>query len=485
MFWISNSITLLILEDKMKKRILLLEDDVALATLLKIRLEIKGFEVKTTPFGSEAIEFIENNADWLLLADYHLVDMTCDELVHKLNSKGIQPSFIVMTGISDQQLIVDMMKMGAIDYIIKNIGFIETVPTIIDRAFEIILMRKALEQSIENIKESELKFRNFFEKIQDIFFVIDMKGVILEISPSIKNILGFEPYDVIGKSIGGYFYNYSEYRNIRLNLKKFKLSESSSVMLKHIDGSQKYLSIVCNVVDQGERGIITIGVARDISEKKQMDALVVIKVMEAEESERKKIAEAIHDDVGPIMSVLKMYFELISNSGEDIIKRKKLLSKVQEIMDSSIQKIRAISNSLMPNVLEMYGLKKAINSFIEKITFASKINFIIDVYDIDLSKTMNIFLYRASVELINNSIKHSGASQISLSISREKNELLLTYSDNGRGFDFDEKFGNEKLSGHGLLSIIHRTSMMSGKYSIKSKPDEGFFIKIVFDNKLI
>lgn len=469
----------------MRKKVLIVEDDLSLATLLKIKLENKGYEVKNLYSGIAALDFLKANTNWLLLADYRLNDINCDELIDKLNSSGVTPPFVVMTGMSDQKLIVEMMKLGAIDFIIKSIGFVETVLAVVDRAFEIILMRRALEQSIENIKESELKFRMFFENIQDIFFVCDIDGKIIEVSPSIKNILGYDTYEVNKYDLGSFFLHRWEYFKIRQRLKKNKTSELDAVLLKHKDGALKYLSVTCNIVDLGRRGLRVIGVARDVSEKRQMDVDLMKKVMEAEENERKKIADDIHDDVGPILSVIKMYFELISNAGEDTQKRKNLLLKIQDMMDNSIQKIRTITNTLTPNVLDQYGISKAIESFVSRITYAKNIKFNINIPDLRLEKALEVHLFRTSVELINNALKHADAQNISLTISKKDRSLYFSYSDDGKGFDLDEKLYTGVIKGNGLLSIINRTKMLSGNATMRSLPGKGFTVKIIFDNQLI
>ncbi|PKP21459.1 MAG: hypothetical protein CVU05_06695 [Bacteroidetes bacterium HGW-Bacteroidetes-21] len=469
----------------MKNRVLVVEDDLSISTLLKIKLENKGYDVKTLYSGKAAIDFLKDNDNWLLLADYRLTDMNCDEIIIQLKSMNISPPFIVMTGMSEQQLAVDMMKMGAIDFIIKSIGFAETVIAVVERAFETILMRRALDQSIENIKESELKFRMFFENIQDIFFMTELDGKVIEVSPSVKTVLGYEPYEIISESIGHLFLYNSDFRRIKHQLTNDGISEFAAVLLKHKDTSLKSLSVVCNIVDLGRRGLRIIGVARNVSEKRQMEAEMMKKVMEAEENERKKIAEDIHDDVGPILSVIKMYFELISNSGEDTVKRKKLLGKVQDLIDNSIHKIRTITQTLTPNILEQYGLEKAIKSFVESIAFVSRINFKIEVIDMEFEKAMEVYLYRTSVELINNSLKHSEAKNINLRVVMTQKGLELIYTDDGNGFDLNEKLYSGKIKGNGLLSIINRTKMMSGNLSLRSNPGKGVKVKIVFDNQLI
>jgi PAS domain S-box-containing protein len=388
-----------------------------------------------------------------------------------------------MTGANDQQLIVDLMKMGAIDFIIKNNGFAETIPTIIDRAFEIILMRKTLQQSMEEIKKNELKLRMLFENIQDVFFIVSLSGTIEEVSPSVKNILGYESFELIHQDTRSFFSNPADYENIKRELILTKSSIVPFLVLKHKDLSDKYISIVCNIVNLDEINMKVIGVINDISERIQIKMQAISKTIEAEENERRKIAEAIHDDVGPTLSVLKLYFDLINTNCEDSLQRKNLLLKVNDLIDDTIQKIRAITTNLSPNTLDELGLKCAIELFTEKIAYASKIKFNIEIPDCKLKKASKIFLYRAIIELINNSLKHAKADLINIQVALAENEISLFYSDNGSGFLFEAKPIPIEIKGHGLLSIISRVSLMSGTYKIKTSPGNGFQISINIKNK--
>lgn len=468
------------------KKILLLEDDPSLSALLRIKLEKNGYTVNPMYLGAEAFDFLIKNPEWVLLSDFRLPDMSCIDLITMLQNAQIQVNFIVITGHGDQELAVEMMKKGALDYIVKNVGFIENLPAIVNRVFEILEMRSKLEEQHNSIKENEHKLRMFFDSIQDIFFVANSLGIITEISKSVYEILGYHPQDLIGKPISSVFYNIEDYLVLKDTLSKKLSIRNNEFLVLHNDGTAIYVSVSCNMVSlNNDKAYSIIGLAQDISMKKQLEAYVIKKVMEAEEKERRKIAESIHDDIGPMMSTIKMYFELISVSNDDNEKRKKLLGKISEIIDSTIQKTRGISNNLMPNVLETFGLEKAVKSFVEKLSFAVNIKFDINITFIQISNTVEILLYRTAIELINNSIKHANASEIVLNIIQTEIELIFIYSDNGMGFDPKILETPEKLKGQGMLSLLDRITLFSGKCTIKTAIGSGFLIKIVFDNKLI
>lgn len=471
----------------MKRRVFLLEDDESLSSLIKLKLERSRFDVVSFLTATEAYDVISDDPDGILLADYILPEMNCDILISKLKDIKINIPFVVMTGVHNSSLGIEMMKKGAGDFIVKNLGFIDTLPGVIERVYDNALLRNSLEQSIESIKQNELKLRIFFENIQDIFFVLNKYGKVVEISPSVEKVLGFTTHQIIGKRIKKIFVNNFVYNEIYTELSVNNSITSRNIVARHKNGDLIYLSVSCNTVLSSEGEIQIMGIAQDISNKRMSNAEVMQKVLKAEEYERKKVAEAIHDDLGPMMSVIKMYFELICNSGEDALKREKLLKKISGIIDSTIQKARAITTDLLSNVLDLHGLKTAVETFAGNVSFASGICFSINIgiAQQQVSRLMEEFLYRTSIEFINNTIKHAKAGEIYLDIYKTQRELIFQYRDNGCGFDTEILNSPDKPAGHGLLSIKNKVSMMSGYCSIISKKDSGMQVKIKFDNNLI
>jgi len=467
------------------KRVLILEDDSSLCELIRIKLKKNGFGCTCCNLAEDALQLLLKDRDQLLIADFLLPDYNADKLVEKLRSFGLEIPFIVMTGITDQKMAVKMMKQGAVDFVVKSVGFTDTLPAVVEKVFAGIIIKKSIEEKEEKIKNSEQKLRFFFENIQDIFFILNEKGFIAEISPSVYQVLGYTQEEITGKRIKKYFVSKSKYKFLFNDLREKGAIYSQKIFFKQKNDQQILLSVTCNVIVNRNDEIQTLGFAQNISTKAITDAEIIKRTLEAEETERKKMAVALHDDVGPLMSVLKMYFQLLNDVGEDELKRKKLLGKVSEIIDNTIEKIRNISDNLTANLLELYDLKESVNSFINKIRHVTSIEFSTEINCYSINKTTVTFLYRAIQELINNAIKHSDAKTVSLEVIQSENDLLLSYSDDGRGFDPELLKNPSLLKGNGLLSIINRVQMLSGICQIITSPGKGLQVNIIFDNKLI
>ena len=115
-------------------RILIVDDDLGLLRLVEKALNKEGFATATASSGGEAIAWLRDHAVELMLLDLKLPDIEGKELVNHLAEVGRSVPFIIITGQGDERVAVDMMKRGALDYLVKDVQFIEFVPTVVRRA---------------------------------------------------------------------------------------------------------------------------------------------------------------------------------------------------------------------------------------------------------------------------------------------------------------------------------------------------------------
>ena len=114
--------------------ILLIEDDVGLAELITANLEELRFSVMRTASGVETFAHLEKLTPDLMLLDYSLPDINGKELIETLIKRQMSaPPFIITTGQGDERIAVDMMKLGAMDYLVKDILFLEKLPDLVKR----------------------------------------------------------------------------------------------------------------------------------------------------------------------------------------------------------------------------------------------------------------------------------------------------------------------------------------------------------------
>ncbi len=196
------------------------------------------------------------------------------------------------------------------------------------------------------------------------------------------------------------------------------------------------------------------------------------------EKERARISADLHDDLGPMLSVIKMKVSSIDVNPED----EPLLEEAEGYIDGVIKKIRLISNDLLPGTLLRKGLVFAIQEFIQIIGSAKnmKISFTHDTIP-SLPRELCVNLYRIVQEITHNAVKHSGADHLKISLNVINDKLILVCSDNGKGFDYN-KAGKER-SGLGLRNLWSRTELLHGDLYLESNPGEGTTYTIEFPLK--
>ncbi len=211
----------------------------------------------------------------------------------------------------------------------------------------------------------------------------------------------------------------------------------------------------------------------------EMEKKIMSSVIETEDRERKRFAMELHDGLGPLLSGTKLYVgELNYLSGKD---KEKIIKEIKILIDQAIEDIRSISRNIMPDSFSENGLVKSLELFINKINPVKniKIDFVNRLGDKIFSKGFEIIVYRIITELINNSIKHSGAKTISIEFTTIKNQFVILYKDNGKGFDVETTL--EKSKGLGLKNIQDRIDSLGGFIKIKSSEGQGVDIEIRID----
>ena len=186
------------------------------------------------------------------------------------------------------------------------------------------------------------------------------------------------------------------------------------------------------------------------------------------ENERKRIADDLHDELGPLLSAIKLQINHLEPVDET---ETAVLEKSSEQIDSIIQRFREISYDLLPNTLVRKGLIKATEEFISKLKPLHPLNISFSYADFTLLPEREINLYRILQEIIHNTVKHARATSLSISIQKNNKMLLLKTKDDGIGFNYSEK--TQIASGLGLLSIHSRVELLGGQLLVTSQPGSG------------
>jgi PAS domain S-box-containing protein len=332
------------------------------------------------------------------------------------------------------------------------------------------------------VKENEQKILNIFNSSSDAIIISDFNRKFLDVNETFLKLTGYEKNELQNiKTIEIFLPEYLLLLNDRMDKLK-RGTKLSNIEIELRTKDDVVIPIELNsklIVHGGYPALLTI--IRDITERKQIEKRMLETMIQTEEKEREKFAGNLHDEVGPLLSSLKMYISLLVETG-DKNKRTFIISQIQTLIKESITAVREISNDLSPHVLNTYGCITAINSFISLKNDIIHINFSQNINEKRFPVNIEVIIYRIVKELITNTIKHAQSKKIDLYLHEEKNKLLLKYADDGIGFNFDEII-NEKRVGIGLLNILSRLKTVNGKYKIETATGKGFSFELVIPVK--
>lgn len=332
---------------------------------------------------------------------------------------------------------------------------------------------RKLRTAQQALEQSERHFQALFNNSSDDIFVIGFNGDFIEVNQGACDNLGYTHEEFLEMNI----------RDIKPPHLKEKVAGNMQLILR--SGQQLYetenmtrdgriipVEMKSRVIEyKGQQVILSI--SRDISERKEVEDKILTTIIQTEENERKRFAADLHDDLGPILSTIKLYTDLLKKKNYKKISEEEALRNIEELVDMSISSTRTISRNIRPNILQDFGLAAAVNdfsSFIKK-TESINIEVVTDQYTIEERGIEESVLYQAVKELINNTLRHASAKNINVELKSIENQVILHYRDDGSGFDLEE--ARKVNSGLGLDNIVNKIKSVKGIVDIHSRPGEG------------
>ena len=206
-------------------------------------------------------------------------------------------------------------------------------------------------------------------------------------------------------------------------------------------------------------------------------ALLSQQLIKAQESERRRIAQELHDSVGQSLSAIKYSLEraTVLHRQERHADTHPLLIRTVERVQETISEIRAIAANLRPSVLDDLGVASALAWLCREFgeTYPDiGVHTCISAADPDIPQRLTTTVFRCTQELLNNVAKHAKATHVSVALARETSTVTLIVCDDGVGLPRASSSGSFWL-GHGIRNLRERTEMTGGKLTLASEPGCG------------
>jgi signal transduction histidine kinase len=194
----------------------------------------------------------------------------------------------------------------------------------------------------------------------------------------------------------------------------------------------------------------------------------------SQEKERNRIGKDLHDEVGAMLSTSRLYFNHLKQEASPE-KFGELKEKALGLLEETMRSVRRVSHDLKPVVLKRLGLVEAIANMADQINNSGAIKVCFKTeWEAEMDKEYELNWFRIVQELLNNTLKHSGASEIHIELAGDQQQLLLTYSDNGVGLDSEL----EASAGLGMQNISSRLGLMQGKLEFAENQQKGISLKL-------
>jgi hypothetical protein len=202
-------------------------------------------------------------------------------------------------------------------------------------------------------------------------------------------------------------------------------------------------------------------------------------MLESQETERQRIANELHDNLGSMLATLKLNFENLRQKKQELAtEESNLYDKTDALIEEAYQEIRNISHLKNLGVIGNEGLVIAVKKMAEKMSVIKKLKINVIPYGLSerLENTLEVTVYRIVQELATNIIKHSKATDVNIYLTQHSNQNLnIIIEDNGVGFNPKDK---AKSEGIGLKNIERKVEQMNGTFTIDSIISKGTTIII-------
>jgi PAS domain S-box-containing protein len=427
------------------------------------------FDIHLARSADEGLQVLNTHPIEVILSDQRMPSKTGVDFFESILDKHPNPIRILLTAYTDINAIIAAINIGQVyRYVTKPWNEFDLKLTI-ENAYRIYHLKE------QNNKVSA-KYSRIFSESSDPIMLFDTMGRIVD-----YNKAATEALESSGEEI-----HFSSFISFLTNRKKGKklfleLETKDSIVDKELEvvtnkGNVKTFLVALNTIRDFHKNVVNYQVIfKDITQRKASQKLLLKTIIETQENERERIARDLHDGLGQTLAAIKLNL--------DAVKNKQALSeteceRVEHLLQVSTKQLREICFDASPNVLSEFGLVQGIEDLVARTqSSALTISFMYSEAFPKIYKSLEVAIYRITQEFLNNSIKHSEAKLVEISLTDNHDHIVLKLNDNGKGFVLKDMM---IYSGQGLKNIKSRVSSLNGDLEITSEINKGTAFKISF-----
>jgi PAS domain S-box-containing protein len=450
-----------------QRTIFVVDDDRGLLRLIEKALQREEFLTSTAGSGQEAIAWLSQHRPGLMLLDLKLQDIEGKELVHRLSQTNRCPPFIIITGQGDERVAVDMMKRGAIDYLVKDVDFLQFIPAVVKRALEQLERERRLAEAEEQVHLIRSVVEQGFSAV--LITNAEMPDPrILYINPAFAQVTGYQAEQVVGQPLSSLVSLTGVLQRLRSGLPSHERFLEEIAPYQSPQGELWGEWRVGPVRDKQGQNTHWLIIFRDITERRRLEK----EIIEISDRERQRIGQDLHDGLCQQLAGIELMSQVLE---QKLARRSKAASaRVGEIgryVRDAISQTRLLARGLSPVTLESEGLMSGLQELAANTEKMFGVSCELDCAQPVLfhDPIVATHLYRIAQEAVSNAIKHGKATRIRIQLQNVGERTILSISDNGLGFP--QSRGNSK--GMGLAIMKSRSGMIGGELFLDNHPAGG------------
>lgn len=331
---------------------------------------------------------------------------------------------------------------------------------------------------------NERNLQALFDSLGDFLFIADAKGGLLHVNPMVVRRLGYSATEVLGKTLLMMHPPDQRHRAAAI-VATMLAGKSDCCDIPLMTKSGDLIPVETKVVQGQWNGSTALfGMSRDITERKRTEQELIDRQLQlqalvselavAEENERRRIAQGLHDDIGQMLASAKLTLGQVAT----LLKQEKtrgMVTQVSGYIDHVIQVTRSLTFDLASPVLQRFGLEAAVEDLCDKMTAQHGLPFVVrnDRRPKPLPDDTDIVAFHAVRELLRNIVTHAGAHHVVVSLRRAGEQLRITVKDDGIGFTRMSATGFNRRGGFGLHAIQARMKHLGGSLSFNPVSPHG------------
>lgn len=329
------------------------------------------------------------------------------------------------------------------------------------------------------LRQSEERYRELFENSRDAIYLHDMSGRYLSINSAAEELSGYSRDEILGKNFTD-FVSAEFLPDIQENFVKKLGTEGATMYELEVitkGGKRVPVEVSSRMLYKEDAPVGVQGTIRDISERKKTQAILreySRRLVEAQEMERKKIARELHDDIGQILTAVRISLQSTQRTCQ--IADSPRIDDNIVVIDEALKRVRELSLELRPALLDDLGLAAALRWYLKRYCERTAIQGEVDSNfddDMRLPRKLETACFRISQEALTNVARHAEASQVRISLDRTEHEFRLSISDDGKGFDAAAVLASASAESFGLHGIEERALGVGGRIEIQSRLGHG------------